>query len=71
MTILNLAAAEEIIEAAHQRAQLIGKAVSIAVVDAGGFRSPSAAPTEPARSPRTSPAPRRTPRRSCSAPGRC
>ncbi|OXY88728.1 GlcG/HbpS family heme-binding protein [Streptomyces diastatochromogenes] len=37
MTILNLAAAEEIIEAAHQRAQLIGKAVSIAVVDAGGF----------------------------------
>ncbi|MFF0647283.1 heme-binding protein [Streptomyces tendae] len=30
-------AAEEIIAAAHQRARAIGKAVSVAVVDAGGF----------------------------------
>ncbi|MER5795964.1 heme-binding protein [Streptomyces sp. NPDC001980] len=37
MTSLPLAAAEEIIGAAHQRAQEIGKAVSVAVVDAGGF----------------------------------
>ncbi|MEV5310944.1 MULTISPECIES: heme-binding protein [unclassified Streptomyces] len=37
MSSLTLAAAEEIIEAAHKRAQAIGKAVSVAVVDAGGF----------------------------------
>lgn len=37
MTTLTLAAAEEIIDAAHRRAQLLGKAVSVAVVDAGGF----------------------------------
>ncbi|WP_372345227.1 heme-binding protein [Streptomyces sp. KL116D] len=34
---LTLDAAEEIIAAAHRRAQDIGKAVSVAVVDAGGF----------------------------------
>ncbi|MYT74206.1 MULTISPECIES: heme-binding protein [unclassified Streptomyces] len=34
---LTLDAAEEIISAAHRRAQDIGKAVSVAVVDAGGF----------------------------------
>lgn len=37
MTSLNLAAAEEIVEAAHRRALTVGKAVSVAVVDAGGF----------------------------------
>lgn len=37
MTSLSLDAAEEIIDAAHKRAQAIGKAVSVAVVDAGGF----------------------------------
>ncbi|MCG7208525.1 MULTISPECIES: GlcG/HbpS family heme-binding protein [Streptomyces] len=37
MTTLTLDAAEEIIDAAHQRARAIGKAVSVAVVDAGGF----------------------------------
>ncbi|GAA4823121.1 GlcG/HbpS family heme-binding protein [Streptomyces ziwulingensis] len=37
MSNVSLAAAEEIIAAAHQRAQAIGKAVSVAVVDAGGF----------------------------------
>lgn len=37
MTTLSLAAAEEIIDAAHRRAQALGKAVSVAVVDAGGF----------------------------------
>ncbi|WP_328492721.1 heme-binding protein [Streptomyces sp. NBC_00414] len=37
MNPLTLDAAEEIIDAAHQRAQAIGKAVSVAVVDAGGF----------------------------------
>ncbi|MHC3467627.1 GlcG/HbpS family heme-binding protein [Streptomyces sp. 7R007] len=37
MTSLTLDAAEEILDAAHQRAQAIGKAVSVAVVDAGGF----------------------------------
>ncbi|MGW1782422.1 GlcG/HbpS family heme-binding protein [Streptomyces sp. NPDC002143] len=37
MSSLTLAAAEEIIDAAHKRAQAIGKAVSVAVVDAGGF----------------------------------
>ncbi|MFE0801375.1 heme-binding protein [Streptomyces sp. NPDC058812] len=37
MSNISLDAAEEIIEAAHKRAQAIGKAVSVAVVDAGGF----------------------------------
>ncbi|MGP2441612.1 GlcG/HbpS family heme-binding protein [Streptomyces sp. JW3] len=37
MSNISLDAAEEIIEAAQQRAQAIGKAVSVAVVDAGGF----------------------------------
>ncbi|MFE2067217.1 heme-binding protein [Streptomyces sp. NPDC059467] len=37
MTSLTLDAAEKIIDAAHLRAQAIGKAVSVAVVDAGGF----------------------------------
>ncbi|MBY8865852.1 GlcG/HbpS family heme-binding protein [Streptomyces sennicomposti] len=37
MSNLTLDAAEEIIAAAHKRAQAIGKAVSVAVVDAGGF----------------------------------
>ncbi|MFI6034711.1 heme-binding protein [Streptomyces sp. NPDC051315] len=37
MSSLTLAAAEEIVEAAHQRALAVGKAVSVAVVDAGGF----------------------------------
>ncbi|MER6674052.1 heme-binding protein [Streptomyces sp. NPDC000983] len=37
MTTLTLAAAEEILAAAQERAQEIGKAVSVAVVDAGGF----------------------------------
>ncbi|MEV5529917.1 GlcG/HbpS family heme-binding protein [Streptomyces prunicolor] len=37
MSSLTLAAAEEIIDAAHKRAQSVGKAVSVAVVDAGGF----------------------------------
>ncbi|MFJ8925076.1 heme-binding protein [Streptomyces sp. NPDC102364] len=37
MTALTLDAAEEIIAAAHRRAQEVGKAVSVAVVDAGGF----------------------------------
>ncbi|MEU1511382.1 heme-binding protein [Streptomyces sp. NPDC005811] len=37
MTSLTLAAAEEIAEAAHARAEALGKAVSVAVVDAGGF----------------------------------
>ncbi|MER5517001.1 heme-binding protein [Streptomyces sp. NPDC002763] len=37
MSSLTLAAAEEIIDAAHGRAREIGKAVSVAVVDAGGF----------------------------------
>ncbi|MEU4892740.1 heme-binding protein [Streptomyces sp. NPDC044780] len=37
MTALTLDAAEQIIAAAHRRAQDIGKAVSVAVVDAGGF----------------------------------
>ncbi|WP_439941784.1 GlcG/HbpS family heme-binding protein [Streptomyces sp. BBFR115] len=37
MSTLTLDAAEEIIAAAHKRAQAIGKAVSVAVVDAGGF----------------------------------
>ncbi|UUU29367.1 heme-binding protein [Streptomyces sp. CA-210063] len=37
MSSLTLDAAEEIIDAAHKRAQAMGKAVSVAVVDAGGF----------------------------------
>ncbi|MFE5244960.1 MULTISPECIES: GlcG/HbpS family heme-binding protein [unclassified Streptomyces] len=37
MSNITLAAAEEIIDAAHQRAMELGKAVSVAVVDAGGF----------------------------------
>ncbi|MFD5873002.1 heme-binding protein [Streptomyces sp. NPDC060322] len=37
MSNITLAAAEEIIDAAHERAQELGKAVSVAVVDAGGF----------------------------------
>jgi uncharacterized protein GlcG (DUF336 family) len=37
MSNITLDAAEELIEAAHKRAQAIGKAVSVAVVDAGGF----------------------------------
>ncbi|GJF25336.1 MULTISPECIES: GlcG/HbpS family heme-binding protein [Streptomyces] len=37
MSNISLDAAEEIIAAAHKRAQQIGKAVSVAVVDAGGF----------------------------------
>ncbi|MFI8945986.1 heme-binding protein [Streptomyces sp. NPDC053750] len=37
MSNISLDAAEEIIAAAHQRAQALGKAVSVAVVDAGGF----------------------------------
>ncbi|NEB03435.1 heme-binding protein [Streptomyces sp. SID13726] len=37
MTTLTLDAAEEIIDAAHKRSQALGKAVSVAVVDAGGF----------------------------------
>ncbi|CAM5343615.1 hypothetical protein STENM223S_11826 [Streptomyces tendae] len=37
MSNIGLDAAEEIIDAAHKRAQAIGKAVSVAVVDAGGF----------------------------------
>jgi len=37
MTSLTLDAAEKILDAARQRAQAIGKAVSVAVVDAGGF----------------------------------
>ncbi|MFE9686722.1 heme-binding protein [Streptomyces sp. NPDC006285] len=37
MNNISLDAAEEIIEAARKRAQAIGKAVSVAVVDAGGF----------------------------------
>ncbi|MCZ9337735.1 heme-binding protein, partial [Streptomyces sp. TRM76130] len=37
MSSISLAAAEEIIAAAHQRALAVGKAVSVAVVDAGGF----------------------------------
>lgn len=37
MSTLTLDAAEEIIDAAHRRAQALGKAVSAAVVDAGGF----------------------------------
>ncbi|MEU0114413.1 heme-binding protein [Streptomyces bobili] len=52
MSSLTLAAAEEIIEAAHRRAQALGKAVSVAVVDAGGFpvairRSDGARPLTP------------------------
>ncbi|MEU2681463.1 heme-binding protein [Streptomyces sp. NPDC007107] len=37
MSNIGLEAAEEIIAAAHTRAQAFGKAVSVAVVDAGGF----------------------------------
>ncbi|MFJ9055037.1 heme-binding protein [Streptomyces sp. NPDC102409] len=37
MSNITLAAAEEIIDAAHERARELGKAVSVAVVDAGGF----------------------------------
>ncbi|MEU0447796.1 GlcG/HbpS family heme-binding protein [Streptomyces tendae] len=37
MSNISLDAAEEIIAAARKRAQRIGKAVSVAVVDAGGF----------------------------------
>ncbi|MFJ9541367.1 heme-binding protein [Streptomyces sp. NPDC101225] len=37
MSSLTLDAAEEIIDAAHKCAQAVGKAVSVAVVDAGGF----------------------------------
>ncbi|MFI7500728.1 heme-binding protein [Streptomyces sp. NPDC049687] len=37
MSSLTLDAAEEIIAAAHKRARAVGKAVSVAVVDAGGF----------------------------------
>ncbi|MDH6696504.1 heme-binding protein [Streptomyces griseoviridis] len=37
MSRLTLAAADAIADAAHQRARGIGKAVSVAVVDAGGF----------------------------------
>ncbi|MFJ2260374.1 heme-binding protein [Streptomyces sp. NPDC087844] len=37
MSSLTLDAAEEIIDAVHQRAREMGKAVSAAVVDAGGF----------------------------------
>ncbi|XVV39194.1 GlcG/HbpS family heme-binding protein [Streptomyces sp. CA-100214] len=37
MSNISLDAAEEIIAAAQKRAQVIGKAVSVAVVDAGGF----------------------------------
>ncbi|WP_030611434.1 GlcG/HbpS family heme-binding protein [Streptomyces fulvoviolaceus] len=52
MSSLTLDAAEEIIDAAHKRAQAIGKAVSVAVVDAGGFpiairRSDGARPLTP------------------------
>lgn len=68
---LTLDAAEEIIAAAHQRAQEVGKAVSVAVVDAGGFVIAVRRPDGARPLPRTSPAPRRTPRRSCSVRGRC
>ncbi|WP_210592457.1 heme-binding protein [Streptomyces sp. GESEQ-35] len=49
---MNLDAAEEIIDAAVKRAQSVGKAVSVAVVDAGGFpvairRSDGARPLTP------------------------
>ncbi|MGW2823949.1 GlcG/HbpS family heme-binding protein [Streptomyces sp. NPDC001443] len=37
MSNVTLEAAEEIIAAVHHRAQSLGKAVSVAVVDAGGF----------------------------------
>uniref|UniRef100_A0AAU3GLK3 Heme-binding protein n=1 Tax=Streptomyces sp. NBC_01401 TaxID=2903854 RepID=A0AAU3GLK3_9ACTN len=37
MSNITLGAAEEIIDAAHKRALTFGKAVSVAVVDAGGF----------------------------------
>ncbi|MGW5171752.1 GlcG/HbpS family heme-binding protein [Streptomyces nodosus] len=37
MSNITLGDAEEIVGAAHQRAQAVGKAVSVAVVDAGGF----------------------------------
>ncbi|MFB7337667.1 GlcG/HbpS family heme-binding protein [Streptomyces adustus] len=37
MSNVTLEAAEEIIAAVHHRAQALGKAVSVAVVDAGGF----------------------------------
>ncbi|MER5599040.1 heme-binding protein [Streptomyces sp. NPDC002265] len=37
MSNVTLEAAEEIIAAVHRRAQDLGKAVSVAVVDAGGF----------------------------------
>ncbi|MEU1055407.1 heme-binding protein [Streptomyces sp. NPDC005876] len=52
MSNVTLAAAEEIIEAARKRAEEIGKAVSVAVVDAGGFvvavrRSDGARPLTP------------------------
>ncbi|AJE38834.1 GlcG/HbpS family heme-binding protein [Streptomyces nodosus] len=37
MSNITLGGAEEIIGAAHEHAQAVGKAVSVAVVDAGGF----------------------------------
>ncbi|BFO19216.1 hypothetical protein SHKM778_56040 [Streptomyces sp. KM77-8] len=71
MNDIGLDAAEKIIAAAHERARETGKAVSVAVVDTGGFvvaihRADGARPSPP-----TSPAPRRTPRPSCGDPGRC
>ncbi|MFD5631527.1 heme-binding protein [Streptomyces sp. NPDC127072] len=52
MSSLTLGAAEEIIDAAIERAHSLGKAVSVAVVDAGGFvvgvrRSDGARPLTP------------------------
>ncbi|MBT2414293.1 heme-binding protein [Streptomyces sp. ISL-12] len=52
MSSISLDAAEEIIAAAFKRAQGVGKAVSVAVVDAGGFvvavrRSDGARPLTP------------------------
>lgn len=52
MSSLTLDAAEEIVDAALKRAQSLGKAVSVAVVDAGGFvvsvrRSDGARPLTP------------------------
>lgn len=52
MSTLTLDAAEEIVDAALQRSRSIGKAVSVAVVDAGGFvvsirRSDGARPLTP------------------------
>ncbi|MGW0822905.1 GlcG/HbpS family heme-binding protein [Streptomyces sp. NPDC002845] len=52
MSSLTLDAAEEIVDAVFKRAQSVGKAVSVAVVDAGGFpvairRSDGARPLTP------------------------